>query len=284
VKSLVCILLLLGHVSYAVGADLEDEFKTDDPAATELSLEEPLLNPAQTQTETKPFRPDKSPTDSDDLRLSELLSRPPGTTAIDRSNVQSSGKRLHIGVGASYSTSSRAKFDPVVYSNGMIPEKTTLEINFSEAVAVEAEIRYLNKNSVGFILGAIMDQERHAITGKLSSKTIVYTTVADFDFKLQVSTYYLSAAFRADDFYFPIGANFSSAQASADTSIFGTVSASGGLGWQLGLGYYVTDYFILEFLSRKATLNLTGTFPDGSTVDFGKGGLTNLLFTAKFIY
>lgn len=272
-KILGLILLLVGHLAFAEEGDLTLEPDPLDTASSQPSspIEAPPPMPIQETKSVSQPQPDE------------------GTSTVEGLGIF--GNYLRLGVGLSYSINNRAKFDPVEFSDGIIPEKTTAEFNYNNVIAFEIELRYLKPMTIGFIAGATIDQERKLTSGKFTGATqgntfIVYVLNPDLNMNLKVSTYYINAGFRAEDFYFDGGINYCSVQMSSTTNVFGTMSAQGGLGWQAGMGYYVTPDIVLEILTRRVTIKMTATLDsiDGSSVDYGQGSFSNTFLTAKYLF
>lgn len=199
--------------------------------------------------------------------------------------IENTSGEFQVGFGFSYGFNGLMKFDPVINNSGSsLPHESTLEFKFSDASSVEVDFRYSKKYSLGFMAGADFDQVRAVISGKITAVGQVWILPRDSDLNLKVTTYFLSATYRSDEFYFPFGVNLSSVQMSSVDGQFGKLSVEGGLGWQLGVGYYLTDYIAFELISRKVIFKLNGQFENGANIDFGQGGFMNMLLSAKVMF
>lgn len=193
---------------------------------------------------------------------------------------------LHFGLGLSYGINSRMKSDPVIFPAGHpVNETTTFEGQFSRAVAFEVEIRYLKANSIGVIGSFISDQNRKIDTFKFTGVSTVWTPIDSWKPKMdiQVSTFNLSAAFRASEVYFFLGVNLPQIKITSDDDGFGEFTTTPSIGWQAGLGYYVTQNFLLELSTRQIYFTTKSKYSNDAEIDFGKSMFSNSFLTAKFI-
>lgn len=193
---------------------------------------------------------------------------------------------LHIGFGGAYSFNGLMKFDPVNVYDSTIDEETTAEWNFKNSGAVEVEIRYLNPYSFGFIAGATFDEQRRMANAKFTGTTKYWVFYPMIDVNIKITTYYVSAAYRSEEFYFPFGINYASVQMNSPTEGFEDMKTSpGDIGWQFGVGYYMTEDIVFELISRKVSYKLAIDYPDGTpSISFGKGGFTSVSLAAKYIF
>ena len=249
-KFLTLIFIFVSHLALAQDLTLDEPSASADP--TSESVEQPAL--------------------------------PPPTPPPSNSHADS---RLHIGVGVSYSLNSRMKLDPVVYPPpSPINEVTTFEGDFSNVFAFEGEIRYLDIDAFGFIAAVTMDQLRTLNYFKLTGTTTVWFLKDGFKWWMnaKISTYELNAAGRTADLYVFAGLNYPQIIAESDDTSFGTITVNPSIGWQAGLGYYLTKYLLLEFRIRQIYFTMKSTFSDGSQIDFCKGVFSNSFATVKIIY
>lgn len=184
-------------------------------------------------------------------------------------------------LGGSLSLSSSARFDSITVSN--TAGTLTAQLDYSNSISLELEARNMKANSWGFVGGLSLDREQEITGGTISGAGSFVVLTGGNPSKIQTNTIYGSAVYRWNQFYLPFGLNISSVKYTPPSGYTGTASAKGGVGGQLGVGYYFSENFALEGHSRAIGLKLSGA-NSGSTFDYGDGFLSRLVITGKYIF
>ena len=186
------------------------------------------------------------------------------------------------GVGISHGSNSTLKFDKITVANSA----TTMsgDLDYSNVFSAELDIRNMKSNSWGFISGLTLDGERKLTGGSITGAGVTLTTTATDPSKISTTVLYANAAYQWENFYLPFGFNYSFVKYTPPTSFQGTFDASGGLGAQLGMGYYVSSHFVSELFSRVVAVKLKSTTASGLAVNFGDGFLSSIQLTAKYFF
>jgi hypothetical protein len=186
-----------------------------------------------------------------------------------------------IGVGASLNTSATLHFNQVTVSTGV--GSYIVEMQAEDVASIELEARNMDQQSWGFIGGLTYDFERKFTGGRITGFGGTVTLGSTDPAKLKTSVLSANAAYRWENFYLPFGLNYSFVKYTPPASFTGEVSVGGGLGGQLGVGYYISDSIVLEATSRAVLVKLKSTSSSGD-VDYGTGYLSSLLLTGKMLF
>ncbi len=189
--------------------------------------------------------------------------------------------RWRFGVGASYGLISKSSFSQVNESTSL--NAVVVDLNFENALSLELDARQSAPNSWGFIGGLTYDQDRKVTGGKIvdTGSTISFPTSDPF--KIQFIVFSGNVVYRWNEFYLPFGLNINIAKYTSPSTFSGTHSVNGGLGGQLGVGYYLTEHFTVEAQSRATTFKLNVSTNSNST-DYGTGFFSTLMLTGKYIF
>lgn len=182
----------------------------------------------------------------------------------------------HFGLGLSYGLVSKLRFDHIVVTGA--PGNFTADLDYENTVALEIEARKMSPMSWGFMGGLSIDGERKFTGGTISGMgTSISLTSGGDTSKIQTTVVYGNAVYRWNQFYLPFGFNISAVKFTPANS--SSMSASGGLGGQLGVGFYINKNFVIEAYSRAVAVKMSS-----STTDYGSGFMSNLMLTGKYIF
>ncbi len=191
-----------------------------------------------------------------------------------------------FGAGIGYVTKSTATFDSMTLVDGAnnVTYKGSGSLDYEPAFTVSVEARKLAESSWGFIGQVYYDSDRKVTGGSVKSGNYSAVFTGENPSKLQLIVVSGSAAYRWHDFYLPFGLNYSIPTFTpSKTSTNDSDTIQGGIGAQLGVGFYVSDNAALELSSRATSVSFKSK--TGSTVlDWGTGNITNLIFGAKFFF
>ncbi len=199
-----------------------------------------------------------------------------GSSAFAQESAGSSGA-WQWGAGASYSLTSRVRYDSITFTSGGISQTGTGELDFDKGFSLEVDLRNMPANSWGFMGGLTVDLARKEGKGIAVFAGVAQTT-EDYNNKLQMTVISANAVYRWNEFYVPFGANLNSPSYNAPN-----VTTKGGVGAQIGFGYYVNSNVVIEGMSRATVLKQTSADSQGTT-DFGTAYFSNLMLTAKYIF
>ncbi len=186
-----------------------------------------------------------------------------------------------FGLGGSLSLSSKLKFDTVTTTGAV--GNLVADLDYSNELSIEIEARKLNQMNWGFIGGLTYDAERKLTGGSVTGSGFSVAVNSGDPSKIQATIIYGNAVYRWNQFYLPFGLNVSSIKFTPSSSYRGSSSVDGGLGGQLGVGYYINNNFVTEAYSRVVAVKLRST-TSSSTTDYGTGFLSNFMLTGKYIF
>lgn len=177
-------------------------------------------------------------------------------------------------VGLSHSIGANTKYENIQYTDGTNSLLGKGEVTYEDGLSFDFESRNLKPNSWGFLGGLTYDLTRKEKRAVVNFGNV--TVNSEVGGNLQMTFLYGSAAYRWNEFYLPFGLNYNIVNYKSE----GTTT-TGGIGAQLGFGYYINEEFLFELLSRSASLNQKSTDPNGSSVDFGAAYFTSLMLSIK---
>jgi hypothetical protein len=187
----------------------------------------------------------------------------------------------HFGVGGAY-----ALPENFVSTNGTVSGYSgTFSVSgqYYGTVAVELDARILRKESWGFIGALTYDGQHYFLSGTatVGGQT---TSLSGNPSSIQTTVLSGSAAYRWGYFYLPFGLNFNTLTYTPPSGFAGSASSGGGLGAQLGVGFYITDKVTLELIERSLTGTLTTTTSTGVTTNYGTVALTGTRLVCKYLF
>ena len=154
-------------------------------------------------------------------------------------------------------------------------------INLPAALSLDFDVRYLPKNSLGFIGSFTYDLSNRTEAGGRYGTADASAEYAAGNFAISVMTLHANLAWRSGDVFYPLGLNYSIPKI-VSSYYTNSLSVKGGLGWNLGIGYYFTSNFAAETYLKSLTAGFSGTGP--STDTFDKGSLLMAGLNLKYIY
>lgn len=185
-----------------------------------------------------------------------------------------------FGLGASYSLTSKLTFSSVTVTdpNTNVTFAATTEIEYKNVPSFELDVRNNPQNSWGFLGGLTYDLSRDQ--GKTTVKVGDIISSSSGGGNIQMAILYASAVYRWNSFYLPFGFNYNSINSSGN----GPSGLKGGVGAQVGVGYYFNDNAVVEVMSRATAVKADPqTSNDGTLVKLGSGYLSNLMLTFKYL-
>lgn len=154
-------------------------------------------------------------------------------------------------------------------------------INIPSALSLDFDVRYLPKNSLGFIGSWVYDLSNRTETGGRYGTAEASAEYSAGNFAISLMSLHANMAWRSGDIFYPVGLNYTIPKI-VSSYYTGSVSAKGGLGWDLGIGCYFTPNLAAETYFKSLTVGFSGTGP--STDSFDKGALLMAGLNLKYIY
>lgn len=186
-----------------------------------------------------------------------------------------------FGIGLSLNVLSKLTFGSVTFTNDSNNYKIVLDYGNSQGL--ELDYRKLQKNSWGFIGNLSYNLERSVTFLSITYSGGSFSSDVSSPSKIQITELMANAAYRWDNFYIPVGLNYSMVKFVPASGFSGSHSASGGLGWQLGLGFYTSDNFALELVSKSTLVKLSST-SSGITTNYGTGTMSSTNLMGKYFF
>lgn len=195
---------------------------------------------------------------------------------------QDSGWRF--GAGISLHGGSSANGDMVVtqLSNGAQLGKGDIEFETKAGPSLSFEARHSNANSWGF--GAGVQVGTKVKFKKLKMKLNGTTTEMQLEGedKLQETSIYANAIYRWNSFYLPFGLNYTALSYSPKDPNF---TIDGGIGLQLGFGFWLTNNFTIDVMVKASSLELTSKdTTDDIQVKMEEAAIANLALGVKYFF
>ena len=194
---------------------------------------------------------------------------PAAETAQTQATAEDTTERPRISIGLGLSLSPTIRFDEVRQPG--YAGSVGVEVETSNGVAVSADVRYLRKNSWGFLGGVSYEPKRDIKSLKVSSGNVSISSSVSTVEGFSDWLFEGNAAYRWEGWYLPFGINYSYFQYTSEPGYTGGWELSGGLGLQLGVGYYLNRNLAIELWSRATTLNFKLINSGVTTLDFGRG-------------
>ncbi|QLY24623.1 hypothetical protein [Bdellovibrio sp. KM01] len=186
-----------------------------------------------------------------------------------------------VGVGGGYSPNFLVNLkNQETPTSGTTAEKT-YDMEYSGASGFSLHIWYAPKNSWGFISGLEYGAERELkkVTFNGMSTTNFSSSSAS---RYQQHNIYMGTEYRWDSFYLPFALIYSTVNFRPATTFLGSYEAKGGAGIMLGVGWFIGEHFVIEYVGRSSTTELNTTTSSGTTK--GTGTIASAMLTLKLMY
>lgn len=209
--------------------------------------------------------------------------QPTSTQSPYTQNSRDNSWRFAVGLGLMLGGGT-GTFKDAKYTSATDNVSFEAELEYSKIGSLSLEGRYMPQDSWGFMGGFNLEPERKFESGTFKSggSQASFNGSGDVS-KVQFQTVFANAVYRWNIFYLPFGLNISSAKFTAAPGSNSTVTASGIMGAQLGVGWMITDSFAIELYSWVNSMKLKTT--NGSeTVDYGTGYFSSLRVFAKYAF
>jgi hypothetical protein len=176
-------------------------------------------------------------------------------------------------------SASSVNFNNVSVSGPGLFATGTLSLNTTPMAGFGAEVWHSEPNSFGWSAGLTWDAPRTISSSDVT--TSGYTFHYDYlnPPTLSITTLYGNAIYRFDDLYIPFGLNGTIPNFYSGET---TLQMSGGLGFQLGIGYHINNNFSIECMDRFETFQMSNPQASIYTIDYGTGFMNGLQLNLKF--
>lgn len=145
----------------------------------------------------------------------------------------------------------------------------TSEFEYKEGFTVSLEMRDSPSNSWGYGFGITYDSTREFDSGTFSSGgTTLTITSSGGASKIGSTSFEANAIYRWNEFYIPLGLNYTAMRFTPVPGYTGGYDIEGGFGAQLGFGIHVSDAVSLEMMSRASAYALKNS-QGGTSVNYG---------------
>ncbi len=184
-----------------------------------------------------------------------------------------------FGVGGGYSPNFLVNLkNQETPTSGSTTEKT-YDMEYSGAAGFSLHIWYAPKNSWGVISGLEYGGEREL--KKLTYNGMSTTNISSPS-KYQQHNIYLGTEYRWDSFYIPFSLIYSTVNFKPSSTFLGSYEAKGGMGVMFGVGWFIGEHFVIEYVGRSSTTELNTTSSSGTTK--GTGTIASAMLTLKLMY
>lgn len=214
----------------------------------------------------------------DPLLMSPSAATPPPRPAVanpvseEPSAVEREEEKVRISFGAGLGTTPKLTFDEARQPG--YSDTAKVEMDLASGLSLSADIRVTPKNSWGFIGGVGYEGRREVKSLKVSNggySTTISGTASSTAASFTTWLYEANAVYRWDGWYLPFGLNYSYFQFKPTPQYTGGWEINGGMGFQLGVGYYLNRNLAIEFWSRATTISFRFLSNSVTTLDFGSG-------------
>ncbi len=168
-------------------------------------------------------------------------------------------------------------------ANDVIRGPGTAEVTYKNSFSFDLELRNLQQNSWGFIGIINYEPDKEVTESTYKNNTGSYRLIITTPAKLQTTTLQTNAAYRWGNFYIPVGINYAFFKVTPSSSGINS-KATGGLGYQAGLGFVISDRFILETTYRQTAINLEDDYGSGLVDRYNKGSMKNVYFSLRGLW
>jgi hypothetical protein len=198
-----------------------------------------------------------------------------GASLFSSSALAASDSAWKFGVGAGYSPNFLLSLKSTSSTTGTTAD---FDAEYSGAAGFSVHAWYVPRNAWAFISGYEYGGERDITKQKVNGVSQTITSVS----KYQMNNLYVGTAYRWDSFYLPLALNYgfvNFTKAPASTAEYETKD---GIGMMLGVGWFIGDSFVIEYVGRSSTTELNSK--QGSTTISSTGTVASAMLTLKYMY
>lgn len=246
----------------------------------------------QAFSQERSFTPAGSTAIEEEIKVQEKAPEAPVVEApkiIEAPSQPDSGNssKWRFAVGLGSSTNIKQTFDKVKVSDNSGFDTGTITYEWQSTPEITLSLIKSVSNSWGksvnftYVTQQKLTGASYTIDGG-GGGTLVITDPAKSESYILDSSWF----YRWNSFYLPFGFNYSVHKYTLPTSSTGySVDVTGGLGAQLGIGFFLGNKFSIEVKSRALNYNLSFKNPSANNYkgDFGSSYLSSLHLTLKFI-
>jgi len=178
---------------------------------------------------------------------------------------------VRVGLNIGYSPSYLANLTGGGTSSGT-PYTINYALSYSNVAEFGLDLWSAPQNSWGFISGFQYGGERSLSSGTANGFPVV--TAGDTT-KFQTHFIYGGWLYRWSSFYLPIGLTYGMTKFTTAAAGI-TAESKNGFGLQFGIGWFLGDNFVIEYIGRSATTELNLTSNTGNETTTGTIGSANL--------
>ena len=192
----------------------------------------------------------------------------------------SGSSKWRLGGGFSLVSKSTIKYDD---ANSIVLGPVTADVTYKSGFSFDLELRNLQQKSWGFIGMVNYEPDKEMSEAFYRNGTGTFQLNITNPAKLQTTTLQTNAAYRWGSFYIPVGINYAFFKVTPSSSGVNG-KATGGLGCQAGLGYIISDRFIIETTYRQTAIKLEEDYGSGLVDRFDKGSMMNTHLSLRTLW
>ncbi|WP_413585030.1 hypothetical protein [Bdellovibrio sp. HCB274] len=154
-----------------------------------------------------------------------------------------------------------------------------VELEYKGSAAFSLTAWRTPQNSWGFVSG-------YEYTGQRELKKVTVNGLSSTNIqsssKYQVQNVYVGTAYRWENLFIPLALNYTFVFFQPAPLSVGTVEVKNGVGAHLGLGWFLGDNFVIEFLGRSALTELNMSDSTGTSKNEGTIASSSLLLSFQY--
>lgn len=189
-------------------------------------------------------------------------------------------RKITFSLYAYYNTADRMTFPSLSVNNNGSSSSSAVIYNMAGVGGVGAEVSGTEPDSWGWNGGAALDGKRTLSAASGTANGVNFGDIGSGG-TVSVLTVYGNAIYRWDRVYIPFGLNITLPKMESDPNAGESLSVTGGLGTQGGVGVHICNHFSVEAVTRIVALKLTGTLSSGNSIS-GTGYESGTSLLAKF--
>ncbi|WP_374074852.1 hypothetical protein [Bdellovibrio bacteriovorus] len=182
-----------------------------------------------------------------------------------------------FGFSGGFSPNYQVKMDGKGTNSGT-PYTTDYKLEYESSFEFGIDIWNTPENSLGFISGLQFGTERKLKSGTINGFPI--STSSNIS-KYQTDFLYIGVAYRWESFYIPLALTYGMSKFTAATPM-DSIELKNGFGAHFGIGWFIGDHFVIEYIGRAVTTELNVT--SGSASEKNTGTIATALLNFKYLF
>lgn len=150
-------------------------------------------------------------------------------------------------------------------------------LQYQSAMEVGFDIWNTSQNSWGFISGFQYSGDRKLESGTVNGLPV---STASGVSKYQTHFLYVGGAYRWESFYIPLGLTYGLTKMTPASEM--NIEVKNGVGALFGIGWFIGDHFVIEYIGRSATTELR--IVEGADSENNIGTIGSALLNIKYFF